>query len=86
MSKSEAAVQRGGLDEVESRVTPAGIALLKEKRSSRELCLCPACHVIATRAEQPSKGQSFQIISRSNRRSASFTPVWVCKNIALGNQ
>lgn len=45
------------LDCVASGVTPAGNALLKEKRSSRELCLCPVCPAIATDAERPSKGQ-----------------------------
>ena len=45
------------LDFVVSRVTPAGNAPLKEKRPSRELCLCPVCPAIATDAERPSKGQ-----------------------------
>lgn len=45
------------LDFVVSRVTPAGNALLKERGSSRELCLCSVCPASVTDAERPSKGQ-----------------------------
>lgn len=73
-------------DFVVSRVTAAGKALLKEKSSSRELRLCPACPASAADAERPPEGQKSphsQLSQKATREQPHLPPSGFVKTLHL---
>lgn len=66
------------LDFVANRGTPAGNALVKEKKASREFALRSVCPAIAADAERPSKGQKKAVIHNYLKKQPENSLIYSC--------